>query len=384
MAVPLLVAAALCLSSLLARPGPSAAAAPFVIGAIVSLTGSNAIYGQSEYSGMMIAVNEINKSGGIDGRPVSLIAVGDSDGAGAAARTLADQNNAMAIVGRRIPAELNGVGVPLVSFVSPVSRSADPADPWLFTIGIRETDLDSLVSRNLNATGQQNVAFVSPNDAFGNTTYATFLRDANEGGIAVKYHAAIPLSTTDVTPFVVRIKEVTPDAVVVRTAPEFAGPFITNYRQAGASTPIYYVNTAARRLLQSIGPNTHNVFVATTKFNVAAELPAGDPQKSVIDAYLTSFRTAKASGDPFNAGTGFGYDSIKLIKAAAERVHAKNGKELRDALESTSYVGVTGIFRFSQSDHNGLSIEAIVLAEVVDRTFVLHCNPLHCPKSPSK
>lgn len=72
------------------------------IGHLVALTGPSAVFGQSEETGLQIAVEEINKKGGLLGRQIEIVALDTrSDPAEAvnAARRLISQEKVFAIIG---------------------------------------------------------------------------------------------------------------------------------------------------------------------------------------------------------------------------------------------------------------------------------------------
>lgn len=86
------------------RKGPATAtgAAPIKIGEVAALTGSSAGLGQYTHRGVLMAVEEINASGGLLGRPVALIAEDTRSAAGetaSATRKLINRDKVLAMVG---------------------------------------------------------------------------------------------------------------------------------------------------------------------------------------------------------------------------------------------------------------------------------------------
>src|ERR1035437_7551797 len=72
------------------------------IGHAASLTGDNSVFGQSEATGLKIAVEEINKNGGVLGKPLELISVdtrSDPAEAANAVRRLVDQDKVSFVLG---------------------------------------------------------------------------------------------------------------------------------------------------------------------------------------------------------------------------------------------------------------------------------------------
>src|SRR5690554_3328873 len=89
------------------------------IGLICSLSGSVSTYGQSVRNAVTMAVDDINASGGILGRQISLIILddkGDGTEAAQAARRLIDRENVALILGPVI--------TPSVMAVAPIAQAA--------------------------------------------------------------------------------------------------------------------------------------------------------------------------------------------------------------------------------------------------------------------
>lgn len=72
------------------------------IGANLELSGEVASYGQSISEGMELAIEEINDSGGVDGKKIKVVKVdnkSDNAEAASAATRLTSQENVLAIIG---------------------------------------------------------------------------------------------------------------------------------------------------------------------------------------------------------------------------------------------------------------------------------------------
>ncbi len=118
-----------------------AAAEPYRIGAVLSLTGTYAGLGMPEKNAIELEVARVNDAGGIDGHPVEVIYEDDATDpakAVAAAARLIDQENVLAIIGATgtgqtmaIRSEIARAGVPQVSMAGG-SVVTDDFDPLVF------------------------------------------------------------------------------------------------------------------------------------------------------------------------------------------------------------------------------------------------------------
>jgi branched-chain amino acid transport system substrate-binding protein len=97
----------------------------------------------------------------------------------------------------------------------------------------------------------------------------------------------------------------------------------------------------------------------STKIVVADQLPDSDIQKKKIQAYVKAY-TQRFGHEP-GTMVAYGADAAFIIVDAIKRVGPDRAK-IRDAIENTSgYVGISGIYNISAKDHNGLSMDDIVM-----------------------
>ena len=115
---------------------------PIKVGIIVGLTGRSADLGEASRNAVQLAADEVNQSGGIDGRPISLIALDDEGRpeAAAAAVRKAHEEGVTAIIGPNLSSttaailpEINRLEIVTIS---PTASSRDfvDLDDYLFRI----------------------------------------------------------------------------------------------------------------------------------------------------------------------------------------------------------------------------------------------------------
>ena len=78
--------------------------------------------------------------------------------------------------------------------------------------------------------------------------------------------------------------------------------------------------------------------------------------------------------EPASFGGSVAYDAVMLLVNAIERVIDKGGKVtsagIRDELERTkNFVGISGVFNMSSTDHLGLTSEAYIVALIKGGDF---------------
>jgi branched-chain amino acid transport system substrate-binding protein len=358
-----------------------AAAEPYVIGAILSLSGPGSTLGRPEADSMEMAVDEINKAGGVNGHPIALTILDDQSDATTAVndlRQLVDKH-AIAIFGTPLtPTSLaiaplaEQAHVPLVSYASSVSVVTPVAQhQWIFKIPINDTDVARSMQAFMKKRNQLKVSFVYRNDDYGKTGMAHFEEVGKSAGFDVISNDAIAASASDATTQLTHVRAANPQALICWTSLPSANVIIKGYRELGLQVPIYYSDGAATGVFtKQAGATLNGAFIATMKVNVYQELANGDPQKKLLERYVPDFEKAYPKDAPASIFGTWGYDGVAFLKAALGRVKGTaTAASLRDAMEHTTFVGVSGTFRFSPAQHWGLSEDAVLMAQIENAQF---------------
>jgi branched-chain amino acid transport system substrate-binding protein len=74
---------------------------------------------------------------------------------------------------------------------------------------------------------------------------------------------------------------------------------------------------------------------------------------------------------PVSIFGGFGYDGVYVMARAIKDAKSTNAGMLRDALEYVTFTGVSGTYRMSGADHNGLSTFSIVVTQIENGKFTV-------------
>ncbi|HEV3087121.1 MAG TPA: ABC transporter substrate-binding protein [Candidatus Elarobacter sp.] len=366
-----------------APPRPVAAAGePILIGATVSESGPGATLGRPEADSIQMAVDEINKAGGVNGRPLQATILDDESSATTAVnntRKLLDQH-VVAIIGSSLTQTslamiplATQAKVPMISLASSAQVIQPVADrQWIFKMPITDFHVAQAMQEYMRKRKQTHVAVIYRNDDYGKTGLSHF-RDAGKNfGFDVVDAEAIDARASDATTQLTHIKAANPQAIVAWTTLPSAAVIIKGYRELGLNVPIYYSDGAATGVFpQQAGAALNGAYIASTKINVADALPNNDPQKKLLVHYIDAFVKGYPKDAPVSIFGGFGYDSVYVLKQALQRAKSTEGEKVRQALERTDYLGVTGQFRMSGGDHNGLSVFSLVLTQIENGKFII-------------
>ncbi len=372
------LAAALSVSALTSA---SFAADPIKIGSVVSATGPAAFLGDPEARTLKLYVDELNKKGGLLGRPVELILYddgGDANKARTFATRLVEDDKVVAVAGgtstggtmAMIPV-FEDAKIPFVSFAGGI-EIIDPVRAFVFKTPHTDKTACQKIFEDMKARGFTKVGLISGTDGFGKSMRAQCLKVVKDYNITIVADESYGATDSDMTPQLNKIKNTAGLQAVLN--PGFGqGPAIVtrNYAQLGIAVPLYQSHgVASKSFIDLAGPAANGVRLPAPALLVADKLADGDPQKPVVAAYKGSYEAATAQ--PVSTFGGYAFDGIQLVVQAIEKAKSADPQKIRDALEATKgYVGVTGIYTMSPTDHLGLGTDSFRMLEIKNGDWAL-------------
>ena len=349
------------------------AADPIRIGSFLSASGPAAFLGDPEKKVLELYVDKINAAGGINGRPLELIVYDDggrADKALSFAKRLLSNDRVDVIVGGSTTATtmasvklIDGAGVPFISLAGAVVI-IDPVKKWVFKTAHTDRMAAEKVMQDMKKRGLSRLALLSESSGFGKSGRAQTLLAADLMGIEIVADETYGPKDTDVTAQLTNIKG-NADAEALLVFGFGQGPAIVtrNYQQLGMTVPLYQSHgVASKAFLDLTGDAAEGMRLPVTGVLIADQLPAG-PQRAVLEGFIADY-SAKYGSEP-SAFAGHAYDGLYLMVEAIKRAGTSDKASVRDALEATEgFVGITGEFNFSASDHMGLSLDAFHMVEI--------------------
>ena len=349
------------------------AADPIKIGSFLSASGPAAFLGDPEKKVLELYVDKINAAGGINGRPLELIVYDDggrADKALSFAKRLLSNDRVDVIVGGSTTATtmasiklIDRAGVPFISLAGAVVI-IDPVKKWVFKTAHTDRMAAEKVMQDMKKRGLSRLALLSESSGFGKSGRTQTLLAAELMGIEIVADETYGPKDTDVTAQLTNIKS-NADAEALLVFGFGQGPAIVtkNYQQLGLTTPLYQSHgVASKAFLDLTGAAAEGMRLPVTGVLIADQLPAG-PQRAVLEGFIADY-SAKYGSEP-SAFAGHAYDGLYLMVEAIRRAGTSDKAPVREALEATEgFVGITGEFNFSASDHMGLSLDAFHMVEV--------------------
>jgi branched-chain amino acid transport system substrate-binding protein len=364
----------------LSLPAPAASQEAYKIGAIFSITGPGSSLGIPERDTAQMLEADVNARGGIPGpdgkrHPVKVVIYDDASDetkAVLAAKKLIEEDRVAAIVGTTLSGTslaildtVQKAQVPTVSCAAAIKIVEPAADrKWVFKTPQSDFLIIGVLVDYLRAKGLGKVGWLHVDYAFGDLGWIEFQKAAPKVGIQIAAQEKFGTKDVDMTPQLTRVKAADPQAVVVWSIPPSASIVTKNYRDLGMKAPLFQSHGIGnKRYIELAGPAANGVIFPAGKLLVAEQLPASDPQKPVLLAYAKAF---EAKYGPRNTFGGHAWDALQLVFKAMQAAGADRAG-IREAIEQTrNFIGVTGVFDFSPTDHNGLDRRAVTMIQIVD------------------
>lgn len=320
--------------------------------------------GRSMKLAAQMAVEEINKAGGIRGRQVRLEFADDSADASLAievARQLRARPEVVAVVGHvnsaaslKAATIYNAVGNdsvpgdPVVQ-ISPASSSPQltGAGDWTFRVCPTDLEFSPALARWASQLGRRRAAVLYANDDYGQGVMTTF-RDAftRAGGAVISsdpYLPAVYENPSALDPYVQRAIARGADALVIGGQAPEALKIIAAARRLGYTGPI--LGSDGLTGVKDGGPVADGVFVSSAFL--------ADKSSENARRFVQAYRAANNGELPDHRGA-MTYDVIYLLKEAIEEA-GTNRAAIRDYVASVGtsrpkFDGVSGAIQF---DRNG-------------------------------
>ncbi len=352
---------------------------PYKIGAIFDISGPGSSLGIPERDTVQMIVDKVNAAGGIDGHKIDLIMLDNKSNETESALAVKNliQQGVLAIIGSSTSGTtlamvdaVQQAEVPLVSAAASI-RIVEPVAErkWVFKTAQSDSLVVSKVVEYLKSKGWTKVAFASMNNAYGDSGRAEFEKIAAAEGIEIVAKEKFETTDTIMTSQLTNIKKANPQAVIAWAIPPSASSFTSNYRDLGLAMPLIHSHGIGnKKFIELAGDAANGVVFPVGKLLVAEDLPDTDPQKSVLIEYATDF---EAKFGPRNTFGGHAWDALNIVMEALKKAGADRAK-IRDEIENIQgFVGISGVFNMSPTDHNGLALDSMVMVEIKDGKWVL-------------
>jgi branched-chain amino acid transport system substrate-binding protein len=278
-------------------------AEPIKIGGIFALTGRAAHIGTSQRDAVLIAIDEVNDKGGINGRKMEMV-MEDTESnptkAVMALKKILEAEEVVAIIGptltgtamamrgfiekEKIPAFMHSGGDVILK--APLKKDDPTSLPkWTFKSPYKAADAMGKICEYMNKHGMKKIGFLYSNEGFGKDGLRNVKVQAPKYGVEVVAQEAFEPKDVDMTAQLTRINAKGVDGVIAWTVGPAMGIIAKNVKQLGIKAPLFECHGAGDPVFWKVaGEAGEGVMMPSTKIVVADQLPDSDVQKKKIQA----------------------------------------------------------------------------------------------------
>lgn len=327
------------------------------IGGDFGLTGSASAYGSYINDGATLAFNELNESGGIDGKQINYIATDNKsnvqESANEATRLLAEENLSV-LLASDIAASTEAAIQPAENAQVPMIIPSATVDDltldsqgnvfeYVFQIAFQISNQTEALGRFADEKGWSTAAVLQDNSSDYGQNLASQFEEDYSGNVVIK--ESFLSGDTDFSSILNNVKAKNPDVLFIAGYYPEGGAIVKQAREMGINAAILGPNGLGNdEFINLAGAENVTDFYYATIF-VTGEY-GSDAANEFAEKYRAEFDTEP---DLFSAG---GYDAARLAADAIDRAGSTDPQAIRDALEETQdFEGVTGNISFDE-DHN--------------------------------
>ncbi len=353
------------------------------IGAIFSVTGPAAYLGAPEGKTAVMLIDEINKNGGINGMKAVLI-IKDSEGspekALSFAKQLIEEDKVVAIIGPTTSGESLAIKdlcekmkMPLLSCAA-AEKIVNPVAHYVFKTPQNDSYVAKWIFETMKKKGIKKAAVVSSNTGFGKGGEEQLKKYAPDYGITIVISEVYDKDSTDLTALLTKVKSTDAEALVNWSIEPAQSIVAKNMKQLNMKIPLFQSHGFGNiKYVEAAGEAAEGIIFPCGRLLAAEELPDSNPQKKLLVAYKSEYE--KKYGEQVSTFGGHAYDAILILKTAIENAKSTDRDKIVEAIENIKGLpGTAGIFNFSSADHNGLSMDSIVMLTVKNGKFTLYNN----------
>ena len=315
------------------------------VGVYGDLTGQTSSFGQSTKNGIELAVEEINKAGGVNGKQIQLI-IEDDQGRPEQAKTvvskLVNQDKVIAVLGE--VASTNSLAaapvaqeakIPMISPSSTnpkVTEVGDYISRVCFIDPFQGSTMAKFAATTLKAKTAAILGDVNSDYSKGLTQF--FEEEFKKQGGTVVAKEAYTQNDPDFKGQLTKIRDLNPDVIYVPGYYGQVGIIAKQARELNMTKPLLGGDGWDSPELWKLGGEAlKNSYISN---HYSADNPAPEIQ-NFVKAYQAKFNTVPDSL------AALAYDAAKVLADAIKRAGGTDSAKLKDAINATkNFAGVTG------------------------------------------
>lgn len=361
------------------------AAEPIKVGLVAALSGQSAKSGEAITRGLTIAIDEINASGGVLGRPLELIRRDDesnpSKGLLASRELIQREKVSVLFGGLDTPVSLaivpviNQLKVPFMGVWAagtPITKNG-AKDNYAFRVSAVDEVVDeALVRYSIKNYDMKNPGMILINNPWGESNEKGIKIALESRGIKYTGIERIESSDLDVIPQLTRLKEAGTDTLLMVANVAPSAQVVKSLERMGWDVPVVsHWGPAGGRFGELAGPTADRVhFIQTFTFTDVETGKGGE----IFKKLQAKFPEIKSIADVTPAvGIANAYDAMHLTALAIEKAGSIKGSAIRDGYYGIEqYDGLIKTFNkpFTKDQHDAIGPNDYLFTHFVDNQIV--------------
>jgi len=339
------------------------------------LTGPNSLTGNNAYAATILAVEQINAKGGINGQKIRIIPYDDKSSPEEAVKIvtrLIYVDKVHCIIGSHHSGNI------LAS--APINEEAKIPEIGLGTSPVWLQQGYEYLFRSLPNSGWGNIRLVEvmkemgvarvgilhTSDEYAKVGSDDLSKRFKDIGIEVVATESFNMGDTDWTGQITKIMNAgidggEGDGFVVFTNGEYIALIMKQIRQLGYDSFIYGPEGMAQAQVRGIAREAANGGVFATMYIVPDDIEdaISDIEKEFLTDYVEKYGNLPESEVAYRA-----YDAVKIFEEAIKNAKSLKGSDIRDEIENiTNFEGLAGTFNFKGNHGEGISTTRIYVID---------------------
>ena len=320
------------------------------VGIILPLTGEKAAFGEIEKNSFIMALNEINKAGGIKGAKIELLIEDDTgkpDVARGATEKLVSKDNVVMLGGGYGSSETYAIAgvaqqkkLPLLVNTGSADRITEQGWNYVFRLNPPVSEYSAAAESFLKEVAKPKAATILfENTLFGTSGSKEFEKSCKDLGIQVALKEGYESGAVDFKPLLIKVKNANPDLIYMISYIMDASLLMRQSMELDINPKLFIGGAAGFTLpefLQNAGKAAEGVFSADLWVPSLPYPGAMDYYNNYKKLYgkVTEYHGAEA------------YAAMYVIADVLKRAKSYSPEDIRQALAATDMMTVFGRVKF--------------------------------------
>jgi branched-chain amino acid transport system substrate-binding protein len=332
---------------------------------VIGITGPYGFIGAPQKQVIEAVIADVNKKGGINGRPLQIFIEDDKS-----VPTNAVVAGTKLVRDRSVCALLAASSSDASSALIPVAEQAkvpylvmapvkDPNKSFVFIVGPGDVKSASHYAEYaIKGLGAKRIALLSETGQYGKVGADTILSEMKKyPGSSIVIHEKAEVTDTNMIPQLTKIKAANADLLMFYGTAAIAAVGVKNYKQIGMTVPVVGSNAitipAFLKLAGDAAEEMKWIFF-TQPFIVAEKMTPDSPFRKVLyDPFKKMMQDTYGPSMMPNLFHASAYDCAMGLVAALKLAGTDNRLAIRDAIENVNVPGFLGSFAPTAQNHYG-------------------------------